>query len=122
MKGKLDHDDFTEEAIRDKQILQLAKEVTYRYRDDSDPPSWPQHAFGEVWVTSGKRTLRESSYARGTRENPSTFSDVKDKFVMNTSGILSAETQTSLVNAVEKLDHLSDCGEIFKIIHEESSI
>ncbi len=122
IKGKLDHDDFTEDAIHDASILKLARKVSYRYRNDEDPPSWPQHAYAEVWVKSGNKTFKESCYARGTKENPGTFDDVKNKFIMNTKGILSPQTQSLIVKTIENLDRLEDCTQIFKVINEERSV
>jgi 2-methylcitrate dehydratase PrpD len=98
-------------SLRDRDILNLARRVTY-YIDPAYPG--PGRFKGEVRITlKDGRTFHEvEEYNRGSVENPMTYEELRAKFDDNASGFLSASQGDKLAGQVRQLETLIDAGDL----------
>ena len=110
--GRLDVDGFAADSIANSDILALAAKMHYVI--DENPP--PRHAFnGRVIVeTTDGRTLErvEDPWNKGHHDNPGTPDQVRAKFRRNVAGALPEEGAEAIINAVARLDELTDIGQL----------
>jgi 2-methylcitrate dehydratase PrpD len=102
VRGELDLESFTDEAVRDEGVLQIAERVRYEvapFRGGND-------LSGGVAVATadGRRLERSVLHPRGGLANPLAAADVKAKFRANAALALSAEDVEELLAALEQLE------------------
>jgi 2-methylcitrate dehydratase PrpD len=101
--------DFTDEAIADPAVLEVAGKVRYETREY---PTYPQAFPGGVRITlSDGRTIEgDLPHQKGGPENPLSADDVRAKFHENASLVLGSDDLTRLERAILSLDEQSDIG------------
>jgi 2-methylcitrate dehydratase PrpD len=82
VKGNVGLSDFTEEAVRDPEVLALAAKI--RYRIDPDNP-YPNAFTGHIRATLNDGTVVEDRqpHFRGGANEPLTRQDIEEKFTLN---------------------------------------
>ena len=82
VRGNVGLGDFTDEAVRDPQVVALAGKV--RYRIDSQNP-YPKNFTGHIRVTlrDGSVVEERQPYMRGGAQEPLTHADIEEKFLLN---------------------------------------
>jgi 2-methylcitrate dehydratase PrpD len=96
---------YTDEAIRDERVLELARKVRYEAKEFS---SYPGGFPGGVRIrtTDGRSLEREFPYQLGAPENPMSPDDVRAKFRENASLVLrDAEVETLEEHILSLEDH-----------------
>lgn len=76
-------DEYSEEGIRDKKVLDLAKKVTW-YVDDEAERVWPKRYPAQVDITlnDGRVFKSRVEWPKGDPENPVTAEELRKKFEM----------------------------------------
>jgi 2-methylcitrate dehydratase PrpD len=107
LRGHVDVSTYTDEAIADPDVLELAAKVSYEVKEyDTFPGALP----GGVRIrTRDGRTLEaELAYQRGGPENPMTADEVREKFRANAALALPAGEVDALEEAIMSLERLDD--------------
>jgi 2-methylcitrate dehydratase PrpD len=103
VRGRVDVSTYTEEAIAEPAVLDLAARVRYEVQEyETFPKAFP----GGVRVKLRDGTVRESQlpYQRGGPDNPMTGDEVVDKFRTNAALALSPESVSRIESAVLALE------------------
>ena len=108
MSGHLSAAEFTETAIRDPQVLDLAGRVQVSQLDTNptDAAFLPQVTL-EVVLSDGTR-LRQQGRQRSATHDPVGRADVVGKFMRITAGVLEPDRQRSLIALCDDLHDLPD--------------
>jgi 2-methylcitrate dehydratase PrpD len=103
VRGHVDVDDFTDEAIRDPKILALAAKTTCPADASAD---YPRVFPGRLRITfaGGRDQEWSEPINRGSSENPLTDDEVREKFSRNASRALTSEQVEQLIAAVENVE------------------
>jgi 2-methylcitrate dehydratase PrpD len=105
MRGKAGLDEFTEEAIHDPKILELAAKVRYEVDPTID---YPRHFSGHVKVRMNDGTMLEENqpHPRGGFEDPLPPQEIEAKFRANAKLALPASKIDEIVKLVDRLEEL----------------
>jgi 2-methylcitrate dehydratase PrpD len=103
VRGRVEVDDFTPEAIRDPAVLALAQRVECHPGPDA---AFPRRFSGRLRVTrsDGRAVEREELVNRGSAERPLAEEEVREKFRRNAGRALSAERTAALLEAVQHVE------------------
>lgn len=107
--GRLEVASFTPEAIAHPEVLALTPRVDHEVREYAPRPD----AFGggvRVRTTDGRVLEAELRYQRGSRENPMSDQDVREKFRANARLTLDPAAVRRLEEAVNALGEQDDLG------------
>jgi 2-methylcitrate dehydratase PrpD len=103
---------YTDDAITDSRVLDLAGKVRYEIRDyDSYPAAFP----GGVRITTrtGETLEADFPYQRGGPENPMSAEEIRTKFEENASLALNDGALDALESAVLTLEEQDDLTGVF---------
>jgi 2-methylcitrate dehydratase PrpD len=105
LRGHVDLDDFTPEAIRDPGVLALAARVDCHPDPSAD---YPRHFPGRVSVTlrDGRTVEHNGPINRGGPERPLGGEEVREKYRRNASRALAPNRVEELMEAVERVERL----------------
>jgi 2-methylcitrate dehydratase PrpD len=103
IRGKVDLSTYSDEAIREEEVLKLAAKVGYEVKDYE---TFPRALPGGVRVRMrDARTLEaELPYQRGGPDNPMTADEVREKFRANASLALEPDDVEALEDGVMTLE------------------
>lgn len=106
---------YTDEAIRDPGVLELARKVRY---ETKDYPTYPSAFPGGVRIrTRDGRTLEaDFPYQRGGPENPMAPEEVRGKYRDNASLALSEQAIESLEAGIVALEEQDDVRSLFSLL------
>jgi 2-methylcitrate dehydratase PrpD len=106
VRGRAGLDEFSEEAIRDPRLLELAAKVRYELDPTID---YPRHFSGHVKVRMNDGTVFEENqpHPRGGFEDPLPPQEIQEKFRANARLALPANKVDSIVDTVNRLEQLS---------------
>jgi 2-methylcitrate dehydratase PrpD len=118
VKGKVTLEDFTEEAIKNKNVLEVAQKVTGHL-----DPSLSRHGVGpgrvKIIVKNGAEYSEEREFCLGSIEKPMTFDDCAKKFrECSPTSIkpLSAKMVDKVIDLVSNTEKLNDATEIIRLV------
>jgi 2-methylcitrate dehydratase PrpD len=102
---------FDESTLTDAEIQRLASVVTWEEVDMENP------AFARLTITAGGDSydVFAGDY-RGSETQPADWDDIVDKFRRFSKHVLDAERQDSVIALVDKLDAVSDVGELMSLV------
>jgi 2-methylcitrate dehydratase PrpD len=109
--GRLGVEAYTDEAIKNPQILALASKV-YNEIDETAPDSSRFKGWVIVKTKSGRTLERVVDDNWGSERNPLSASDVQQKFRENARLMLSEQKVEQVIKAVDKLETARDISEI----------
>jgi 2-methylcitrate dehydratase PrpD len=112
--GRLDSRSYSEQALANRDILEMA----VRVRHVVDPEAPPKGRFkGHVIVETraGRRLEHVELANRGSPQNPMSESDVIAKFIDNARASLPATRCEDIVTAVRALERLSSVRQLVKL-------
>jgi 2-methylcitrate dehydratase PrpD len=109
---------YTDEALADPAVLELARKVRY---ETKDYPTYPAAFPGAVRIrTRDGRTLEaELPHQQGGPENPMSAEEVRAKFRDNARLALAADAADALEEAVLDLDRHEDARAVFSLLAGE---
>jgi 2-methylcitrate dehydratase PrpD len=105
IRGRAGLEEFTEEAIRDPQVLDLAQKVRYELDPSID---YPRHFSGHVRIGLDDGTVLEENqpHPRGGFESPLPPEEIEEKFRANARLALPEAQLDVIINSVKRLDEL----------------
>jgi 2-methylcitrate dehydratase PrpD len=103
--GKAGIAEFSDEAIRNEEVLKIADKVRYELDATID---YPRHMSGHVKIKLNDGSLLEENqpYPRGGFELPLPPEDIEEKFRANASLAIAPEKAEEIVATVRKLEDL----------------
>lgn len=115
VRGKVGVSDYTDEAIADPKVLELAKKVRYEKRDF---PTYPAAFPGAVRIAlkDGRTLAAELPYQKGGPENPLSRDEVLEKFRGNAALALPDAQIEALGEAVLGVDAIDDLRAAFGVL------
>jgi 2-methylcitrate dehydratase PrpD len=116
--GRVGVSSYTDEAIRDPRVLELARKVRYETRDyETYPAAFP----GGIRIrTRDGRTLEaDFPYQRGGPENPMTPDEVRAKFRENASLALGDDAVAALEEGVLALEDQDELRPLLSLLAVE---
>jgi 2-methylcitrate dehydratase PrpD len=107
IKGGNRFQDYTEENLRDPEILGLAKRVKYVAAEELEKlPVGGAPARVTIKLKDGTVHEEQVNYARGTIQNPMTKAELEDKFRGLASMALSDDRIEKIIRTVDALEEL----------------
>jgi len=105
VRGKAGLAEFTDEAIRDEEILKVADKIRYELDPTID---YPRHMSGHVKIKLSDGTLLEENqpFPRGGFELPLPPEDIEEKFRANASLAIARKKADEIIAAVRGLESL----------------
>lgn len=105
IRGRAGLEEFTDEAIRDEGVLDLARKVRYELDPTID---YPRHFSGHVKIRlQDGRTLEENqANPRGGLEEPLPPEEIIEKFRRNAGLVLPGQRVSEIIDAVKHLEQL----------------
>jgi 2-methylcitrate dehydratase PrpD len=105
VRGRAGLEEFTEAAIGDQAVLDLARKVRYELDPTVD---YPRHFSGHVKVFLKDGTVLEENqpHPRGGFEDPLPPAEIEEKFRANAGLTLSAAKVEDIIQTVQRLEEL----------------
>lgn len=118
VRGRVGVADYTDEAIADPAVLEVARKVRY---ETKEYPTYPQAFPGGIRVRLAGGTTLEADfpYQRGGPENPMTAAEVRAKFRENAAPALPGGAVDELEEGVLALDEQDDLRSLFGLLAAE---
>jgi len=115
--GKIGLNIFTDEAVRDAQVLKLGERVQMRL-DPNLKSSGPGGRPCQVTVRlkNGQTYSRDAEHAKGGPEFPMTEAELKTKFMECACQAISASAAERTLESVERLDTLQDIRPLCQLV------
>ena len=115
VRGRAGLDEFTEAAIRDSAVLDLARRVRYELDPTID---YPRHFSGHVKVFMKDGTVFEENqpHPRGGFEDPLPPGEIEEKFRANAKLALPMERVEAALDAVKRLEQLSSVSILTELL------
>jgi len=116
LKGKAGLDEFDEKAIKDPEILSLARKVKCGVYPNCE---FPGVSYIPGWVKivmkDGKIYEEKMRFNRGSPENPLSADELASKFFANTATLLSKEQAKKIIDAVREIEKLKSIKELIDL-------
>jgi 2-methylcitrate dehydratase PrpD len=105
VRGKAGLQEFTDEAIRDPVVLELAKKVRYELDETID---YPRHFSGHVKIVLDDGSVLDENqpHPRGGFEDPLPPVEIEAKFRANAELALPAGKVDEIIEIIQKLERL----------------
>lgn len=105
VKGRLDQEDFSSEALADPAVARLLSRLTVE-RDEECEREWPGACMNKVCarLADGSAVSATVRHYRGHSQNPMSDQELADKFMVQAVPILGAEGAAGLAEAVLRLE------------------
>ena len=113
-RGGLDGSAYSEEDIRNPEILALARKIGYE-ADPTAPGTERYKGWVIVETTDGRRLERIEDYNWGSRERPMTEADVQAKFRANARHALDESRIEQVIGMVGSLESIGDIRALMDI-------
>jgi 2-methylcitrate dehydratase PrpD len=115
IRGRAGLDEFTDDAIHDREVLKLAAKVRYVLDPTID---YPRHFSGHVKVVLDDGTILEENqpHPRGGLEDPLAPEEVEAKFRANAQLALPADNNEKIIDAVSRLEQLPSIGSLSELL------
>jgi 2-methylcitrate dehydratase PrpD len=115
VRGKAGLEEFSDEAIGDPEILNLAAKVRYELDPTID---YPRHFSGHVKIrlVDGTELEENQPHPRGGWESPLPPQEIEEKFRANAGLALPAEKVNRIIDSVQKLEHLASVAALSDLL------
>jgi 2-methylcitrate dehydratase PrpD len=116
IRGKAGLEEFSDEAITDTEILNLAKKVRYELDPTID---YPRHFSGHVKIRLQDGTVLEENqpHPRGGFESPLPPEEIEAKFRANARLALSVAKVDGLLGMVKRLEQLPSITALTQLLN-----
>ncbi len=117
VKGHENIDDYTMEAIRDPEVLALAKKVKW-VLDPEIEKVYPKYypCTVEVTMKDGSVVTSHTEYPKGDPENPVSWEEAEEKFRFMAGHEMSQEKIEKIVDLCKHLDELEALDELYDVL------
>ncbi len=114
--GSVDLSTYRDEKVHDSSILDMVGKISHTNDPDSPyPATYP--ARMEIRMKDGQIFSGEIDHNKGSRKNPMSNDEVKQKFLSNAKPVLGekrSEKVTEYITNLEKLDDIQDVMDLFR--------
>jgi 2-methylcitrate dehydratase PrpD len=115
--GKISLDHFTDQAVCDRNVLELAAKVQMRL----DPNLESSNASGRpcrvtIHLKNGQTHSRQAEHARGSPEIPMTQDELKTKFSECARRVIDDQSIARTLEYLEQLETLDDVGPLGQLL------
>ena len=100
-----------------RHVMQRVRSITDPGLDALYPKQFP--AWAEVDTTDGRTHRSEINYPKGDPENPVTWNEMRDKFNLLSTPVISSRRQQEIIAIVESLDQLDDIRQFASLLSTE---
>lgn len=116
-KGVAGPSEYTEELIKDREILATAQKVKVDFSKELDE-KYPNTLPGAVTIKlkDGRTYSEEAPYPKGDPENPMSEKELREKYRALASRLLSQSQVAEVEQTVDKLEVLKDIAELTKLL------
>lgn len=111
--GKAGIDQFTDERVKDPELIALRDKVRLETSDDIQQ----DQALMKVITNDGKNYEEFMEHAIGSIDVPITNQQLKEKFVDVTGEQISSEQKQKLIQQINDFDQLKDLSHFFDLCH-----
>ena len=117
LEGQVLTEQFTEEKIADRRIVDLARRVEV-VLDPEIEEVYPEKFASkvEILLTNGKRLEARVDFPAGSPENPMSFEQVAKKFESLSGQMITKDRSVAIIEKVEGLEELPDIRELTKLL------
>jgi len=107
VRGRAGLEEFSDEAIQEQQVLDLAKKVRYELDPSID---YPRHFSGHVKIrlNDGTEIEENQPHPRGGLEEPLPPAEIVEKFRANAKMALPGQRVSAIIDAVTQLETLAE--------------
>jgi 2-methylcitrate dehydratase PrpD len=113
IRKKVDHEAFSNDKIKDQFMLRLAKKVMVRVDHEIDKRVPKERgAIVEIIKKNGERYRCYVRIPYGEPENPASPEDLKNKFKILATKVISSQKVNSLLNLIAQLEKVKKIEEI----------
>ncbi|MBI2853956.1 MAG: MmgE/PrpD family protein [Chloroflexi bacterium] len=120
MYRRVDPRGFTFEALKNRDLLDLAHKVNYQYKPELETGDACQPGILEIEINSGHTYSKRIDHLFGSTENPMSLDDIITKFrdcaTMYAAKPISAQKAERVVQMVMQLQDLADAGQIIRLL------
>ncbi|MFC1908403.1 MmgE/PrpD family protein [Chloroflexota bacterium] len=116
---KVEIEQFTEEAIRDARVLDMAQKVVPKMAPEFAQIPVAEPAIVEIKTNNGEVYSKRVDIAPGDPKSPMSFDDIVKKFRYCCSypaKSVSKENQDKVVQMIERLEDVTDVGQIASLL------
>lgn len=115
--GKLFLDAFTDSAVKDKDVLQLAERVQMHLDTNLQPTALGSRPCTvTIRLRDGRTFSRQIDYAKGSREVPLTAEELEQKFIGCAREALDDHSIERLLECIEHLETLEDIRPLCQLL------
>jgi len=118
LDGEVSVDQFSEERMRNKNVLNLAEKIFLIPDEAMDAAfsegKWPARI--EVTTNDGKVYSHTIEYPKGSPQNPLSFEELKVKFESLSHNALNSEKQNRVFALIANLEKLKDVSELISFM------
>jgi 2-methylcitrate dehydratase PrpD len=108
---------FSEETLRNPEILALADKIRLERYDESDKVGRIDEVLSKVQVqVAGKTFIREVRYARGHPKSPKGIDEHEQKFLSLAGPVVGADKARDIVGLVKRLEETPDIVELTRLL------
>ena len=115
VRGSCNVVDFSENSIKDSEVLKIASLVNYEEDPSQD---FPKYFPGSIEITfkNGDKLIEHEKFQRGCLENPMSKDDIEKKFFDNASMVFDLKTSKQLFDNVMKLEESENINSLLSIL------
>lgn len=112
-------DNFTEEALRDKKTLEMTGKISPKLNPELNRTGLAGPAIVEIKTKDGQVYSKRVEHPFGTPENPMTFDDVVEKFKYccgYSVKPIPQENQNKVIKMVKGIEEVTDVSQIVRLL------
>lgn len=115
--GEVSVDQFSEERIRDPEILQFIKKIKVILDEEIDQ-AYPEKFSSkvEIYLKDGSIVSAYVEHPKGSPGNPVTAKDVENKFLNLSSRVVGREKALRIIEIVGQLEELDDLRRLTRLL------
>lgn len=116
-RGRALLDEFDDDAIHDRQVLDLARKVEM-YIDPEIDAGWPgsEPSHVEIWTHDGRHFEAKVPGPKGGMEVPLSPAELEEKFRELVQPVLSEDAADAIVSCVSEIEESADLSELAGLI------
>jgi aconitate decarboxylase len=118
LEGKLFVEQFTEDKIKDPEIIEFTRKVEVIPDADLDKlgPEFRHVVIAEIKTKDGEIFREQVQTAKGSNKKPMNTNEIKQKYQVLAGKVLNQKVLLELQNMVEHLEQVSDVRELAKLL------
>ncbi len=116
-KNRTGIDEFRNEALKDPEVLALARKVTWELDPEAEamyPKAYPSTLIAELY--DGRKLKAHVDFPKGDPENPATREEILSKFHSLTEKYLDRALRGEIIKTVDRLEEIADISQLADLV------